>query len=168
MKNIMKKEIEMAELYAVIVDDQDKVKIDESQIEVIKNSVAATLEYENFEGPAEVNITFVDNIEIKELNNQYRRIDKATDVLSFPLSDNGIYDINYSNGAKELGDIVLSVEKALEQSIEYGHSFIRELSFLTVHSTLHLLGYDHVNSEEEEKEMFRKQDEIMEILNINR
>ena len=105
---------------------------------------------------------------IKEINNEFRNINKSTDVLSFPLGENGVYDINYSNGAKQLGDIVISVEKAVSQAEEYGHSLTREIAFLTVHSVLHLLGYDHVTSEQDEKEMFKKQEEVLSILDIKR
>lgn len=164
----MKEEIKMPEVNAIIENSQTAVTITEKEIELLKNSVLKTLEYENFEGKAEVNITLTDNAEIKKLNNEFRKIDKETDVLSFPLCENGEYDINYSTGAKLLGDIVISVEKAKEQAAEYGHSFEREISFLTVHSTLHLLGYDHINSEEEEKIMFKKQDDVMKILKLER
>lgn len=164
----MKEEIKMPEVNAIIKNSQTAVTITDREIELIKNSVLKTLEYENFEGKAEVNITLTDNDEIKKLNNEFRKIDRETDVLSFPLCENGEYDINYSTGAKLLGDIVISVEKAKEQAAEYGHSFEREISFLTVHSTLHLLGYDHINSEEEEKVMFKKQDDVMKILKLER
>ena len=109
-----------------------------------------------------------DDEEIKMLNTEHRKIEIATDVLSFPLGENGIYDTNPENGAKMLGDIVISVEKVIEQAEEFGHSFEREIAFLTVHSMLHLLGYDHVTSEEEEKEMFAKQDMILDALGITR
>lgn len=164
----MKEEIKMPEVNAIIENSQTVVTITDREIELLKNSVLKTLEYENFEGKAEVNITLTDNDEIKKLNNEFRKIDRETDVLSFPLCENGEYDINYSTGAKLLGDIVISVEKAKEQAAEYGHSFEREISFLTVHSTLHLLGYDHINSEEEEKVMFKKQDDVMKILKLER
>ncbi len=164
----MKEEIKMPEVNAIIENSQTAVTITDREIELLKNSVLKTLEYENFEGKAEVNITLTDNDEIKKLNNEFRKIDRETDVLSFPLCENGEYDINYSTGAKLLGDIVISVEKAKEQAAEYGHSFEREISFLTVHSTLHLLGYDHINSEEEEKVMFKKQDDVMKILKLER
>lgn len=168
MKSIMKKEKEMVNIITLFENNQSKYKITEKEIEIVKKSIFETLNYESFSGVAEVNITFTDNEQIKVLNNNFRSVNKETDVLSFPLGENGVYDINYSNGAKQLGDIVISVEKAINQSVEYGHSFERELSFLTVHSTLHLLGYDHVNSKEEENLMFGKQDEIMKVLKISR
>jgi len=107
-----------------------------------------------------VSITFTDNESIRELNREYRDIDRATDVLSFPMDDEGDDVV--------LGDIVISLERAKEQAIEYGHSLEREISFLCVHSTLHLLGYDHETGEEDEKEMFMKQEEILKILGQNR
>ncbi len=128
---------------------------------VIKNS----LDFENFTNNVEVSITFVDNEEIRILNNRFRKIDKATDVLSFPLlSDfNNVDDTN----CVFLGDIVISVEKAMEQAKEFGHSERREITFLVIHSMLHLLGYDHM-VEEEEKVMIEKQKEIFRISNIGK
>ena len=95
------------------------------------------------EGPAEISVTFVDNAEIQRLNKQYRDKDQATDVLSFPLGQDGKYDVNQETGAAMLGDIVISMERAMEQANIYGHSLQREVAFLTVHSMFHLLGYDH-------------------------
>ena len=100
---------------------------------------------EKFEDSAEISVTFVDNEQIRELNAQYRNKDAATDVLSFPMGENGVYDINHDTGAKILGDIVLSVEMAMAQAKRYGHSLEREIGYLTAHSMLHLLGYDHEN-----------------------
>ncbi len=96
-----------------------------------------------FDGPAEISVTFVDNNRIHELNREYRGKDSAPDVLSFPLGENGEYDIDEDNGCKLLGDIVISMERAMEQANIYGHSLQREVAFLTVHSMFHLLGYDH-------------------------
>lgn len=158
----------MAEVITVIENNQNKFELTEALNQLVKKAISATLDYENFDGIAEVNVTFCDNEEIKQLNSQFRNIQSQTDVLSFPLGENGVYDINYSNGAKQLGDIVISVEKAVSQAEEYGHSLTREIAFLTVHSVLHLLGYDHVTSEQDEKEMFKKQDDVMNILNIKR
>jgi probable rRNA maturation factor len=128
---------------------------------LIRKACNAALAYEGFCDTAEINVTIVDDNEIKELNNSFRGIDKSTDVLSFPLGENGEYDINPETDALMLGDIVISAEHALAQAEEYGHSIDREVAFLTVHSMLHLLGYDHVNNEAEEKEMFKKQEEIL-------
>ena len=115
------------------------------------------------------NVTFTDNDGIREINKEYRDIDKETDVLSFPMTDEGEeFTVNPETGCKMLGDIVISVEKALAQAEEYGHGFKREIAFLTVHSMLHLLGYDHEKSEEEEKEMFGKQEIVLEALGLGR
>ena len=106
---------------------------------------------------------------IRELNKEHRDIDRETDVLSFPLGDdeNG-YEVDPDTDAIMLGDIVISLEKAKQQAEEYGHSYRREVAFLLTHSLFHLLGYDHVNSEEEEKEMFGKQDKVLDKLGITR
>ena len=137
------------------------IKLPKNYRILIRKACNSALNYEGFEDKAEVNVTLVNDDEIKELNNAFRGIDKSTDVLSFPLGENGEYDINPETNALMLGDIVISVEHALKQAEEYGHSIDREIAFLTVHSMLHLLGYDHVNNETEEKEMFKKQEEIL-------
>ncbi len=128
---------------------------------VIENS----LKYENFTTNVEVSLTFVDNEEIRELNNRFRKIDKETDVLSFPLLSD-FENIDDSN-IVYLGDIVISVEKAISQADTYGHSLRREITFLIIHSMLHLLGYDHME-EDEEKEMIFKQKEIFRISDIGK
>ncbi len=110
---------------------------------LIRRSCHAVLEAERFEGPAEISVTFVDDAEIHRLNLQYRNKDQATDVLSFPLGQDGRYDVNQETGAAMLGDIVISMERAVEQAALYGHTLQREVAFLTVHSMFHLLGYDH-------------------------
>ncbi len=133
---------------------------------LIRKAVAAALTAEAFRRPAEVSVTLTDNASIHALNKAYRGVDRPTDVLSFPLSEDGEYDTD--GEAALLGDIVISLEKTEEQAAEYGHSFERELAFLTVHSMLHLLGYDHETSREEEKEMFRRQEEILISLGLGR
>ena len=109
-----------------------------------------------------VSVTFVDNKYIHKINKKYRQIDRPTDVISFAFldSENNYDTILYSQGVVILGDIYISIEKAKEQAIEYQHSLHRELCFLFVHGLLHLLGYDHMN-EEDEKEMFALQDQIL-------
>ncbi len=128
-----------------------------------RRAVEETLAYEQYQNPAEVSITFVDDAGIRELNKQFRLIDRPTDVLSFPLFD-------YEGESDEppvdelvgmLGDVVISLETAARQAEEYGHSLEEEVAFLTVHSMLHLLGYDHETSAEDEKEMFGRQDAVM-------
>ncbi len=136
-------------------------------IKLIRRSVLATLRYEGVKEPCRMSVTLTDNGGIRELNRQYRQIDRETDVLSFPLTDYEGGETPAMYGRERLlGDMVLSVEKAEEQAGKYGHSFEREAAFLTVHSTLHLLGYDHVNSEEEDQAMRRRQREILEKMGL--
>ncbi|MBR5618227.1 MAG: rRNA maturation RNase YbeY, partial [Clostridia bacterium] len=127
----------------IIANDQNEVKIPTGVRMLIRRCCHAVLAGENFSGSAEISVTFVDDERIRELNRQYRNIDKSTDVLSFPLGIDGVYDINNDTGAQMLGDIVISMQHAVEQAKMYGHSLQREVGFLTVHSMLHLLGYDH-------------------------
>lgn len=135
---------------------------------LIEICTAAALEEEGIDDTAEVSVTLVDNEGIRQLNKEHRDIDRETDVLSFPLGDDDGYEIDPDNDAIMLGDIVISLEKAAQQAQEYGHSYRREVAFLITHSLFHLLGYDHVNSEEEEKEMFGKQEKVLEKLGITR
>ena len=135
---------------------------------LIRESVLATLAYENFRDPCAVSVTFTDNEGIRDLNRQYRNMDKPTDVLSFPLIDfAGGDEPPVDEPQAMLGDIVLSLEQAAAQAEEFGHSFEREAAFLTVHSMLHLLGYDHVNGEEEDREMRQRQREILEGMGLS-
>lgn len=134
----------------------------------IKNCCIAALEEEGIGEKAEVSLTIVDNEEIRELNNEFRGKDSVTDVLSFPMSENGEYDIDPETDRIMLGDIVISAERARQQAEEYGHSFEREMCFLATHSMFHLLGYDHEISEEEEKIMFQKQNVVLDRLGIVR
>ncbi|MBO5218486.1 MAG: rRNA maturation RNase YbeY [Clostridia bacterium] len=136
---------------------------------LVKAAVYAALAYEDFRRSAEISVTFTDNEGIREINREHREIDAPTDVLSFPiLGDDEDGDVNPGTGAVILGDIVLSLERAREQAAEFGHSFTREVAFLTVHSVLHLLGYDHVNSEEEDREMRARQHAILDYMGITR
>ena len=128
----------------------------------------AVLEYEHFDDPAEISVTFVDNAAIAELNNQYRNKPMPTDVLSFPLGENGVYDVDENNGCKMLGDIVISMERAQEQATLYGHPLQREVAFLTVHSMLHLLGYDHENGGLEAMRMREKEEAVLIQLGLPR
>lgn len=141
-------------------NDQDIIEYRDDFEDLIKRAVEGTLEYEGFTKNCEISITFTDNENIRLLNKEYRDIDRETDVLSFPMDDDGDEVV--------LGDVVISLEKAKEQAEEYGHSLEREISFLCVHSCLHLLGYDHETSEEDEKEMFGKQKEILEKIGQKR
>lgn len=126
---------------------------------LIRTACKKVLETENFLDSAEINVTFVTDEEIREINNSFRQIDKATDVLSFPLGENGIYDKNPENDCLMLGDVVISVEHAIMQAEEFGHSVEREIAYLTVHSVLHLLGYDHI-LEGDDKKLMRQREEM--------
>lgn len=138
----------------VFIDDrQTKVKVSENIIDLLTIVAKESLKVENIEQNYEVSISFVDNKEIQELNSIYRGIDKETDVLSFPMDEDSFIPIAL------LGDIIISVEKAFEQSLEYGHSLERELAYLTAHSMLHLLGYDHM--EKEEKNDMRDKEKLI-------
>lgn len=116
---------------------------------------------------AEVSITFTDNEHIHEINREYRKVDRPTDVISFALNEGDEPEIEGGAPVNVLGDIIISVEKAVEQAKDYGHSVEREVAFLTVHGMLHLLGYDHME-EEDRKEMRQEEDFVMEKLGISR
>ena len=134
----------------------------------IRKAARAALAYEHVTTDTILSLTFTDNEGIRALNSEYRHKDSATDVLSFPLYTMRDGDVPEDDMAAELGDIVLSLERAGEQAKEYGHSFERETAFLTVHSVLHLLGYDHETSPEDEADMFGRQRAIMESLGLPR
>lgn len=148
-----------AKATVLIKNDQKKIKMTPDLRRLVKRAVLAVLDFEDFGRRAEVSVTFTDNEGIHALNREYRNVDRPTDVLSFPLSDGEDYDTD--GAAVLLGDIVISLERAQTQAEEYGHSFEREVAFLTVHSMLHLLGYDHETSPEDERDMFARQDEIL-------
>ena len=165
----------------IYVDNrQEKINVDEKLVDLLKSVIEFALKEEEVDVPSEVSLLFVDNEEIREINNETRGIDKATDVLSFPMLDyeeKKVFKEMYKNyefsqsdfdgDELVLGDVVLSLERALEQSQEFNHSFEREPSYLVVHSILHLLGYDHM--EEDDKVVMRKrEEEILTKLNITR
>lgn len=157
----------------ILIDNRlSQYKVEKDMEHFIKNIVKEVLKQENCTDNYEISISLVSNEEIKDLNKEYRNIDSATDVLSFPM-------INFKNPKEDhwqiegfdeelpLGDIVISIEKAKEQSQEFGHSFKRELAFLLAHGMLHLLGYDH-EDKNQETIMFQKQEEILDKLHIRR
>ena len=152
----------------IITNDQNAVKIPTGVRMLVRRCCTAVLVNEEFNNPAEISVKFVDNVEIHRLNLEYRNIDKETDVLSFPLGENGEYDTNFDTGAKMLGDIVISMEKAFEQAELYGHTLQREIAFLTVHSMLHLLGYDHENGGIELVHMREKEETVLTQLGLKR
>lgn len=134
------------------------------ELDTIKDLINFALKHENLDD-VEFNIIFVDNEKIHEINRLYRGIDRPTDVISFALEDNK--DFPSLGEHRVLGDIYISLDKVKEQSIEYGHSYLRELSFLCVHGLLHLLGYDHMEKEDEII-MFGKQEDILNEYGITR
>ena len=152
----------------IISDDQHSVKVPSGIRLLIRRCCNAVLQMEAFNASAEISVRFVDNDMIRMLNAQYRNLDRETDVLSFPLGENGEYDVNPATGACLLGDIVISVPKAMEQAKEFGHSLDREIAFLTVHSMLHLLGYDHVNGGLEALRMREKEEQVLTQLGLKR
>ena len=152
----------------IIANDQKAIKIPTGVRLLVRRCCNAVLTFENFSEPAEISVTFVDDERIHELNKMHRDVDKSTDVLSFPLGEDGVYDKNPENGACLLGDIVISVETAVRQAYTYGHSLQREIGFLTVHSMLHLLGYDHVNGGIEAVHMREKEEHVLTALGLKR
>ncbi len=133
------------------------------EIEKIKELIDYAIKYKNLDN-LEFNVILVDNEYIHDLNLNYRKVDRPTDVITFALEDGE--EIDY-NSWRMLGDIYISIDKARAQAEEYGHSFLREFAFLTVHGFLHLLGYDHM-TESDEKIMFKEQEDILNGFNIKR
>lgn len=152
---------------AVNITNSYNKKIPFGTKRLIKKACKTVLIKEKFSNDAEVNVTFVDDDLIKEYNNQFRNIDKSTDVLSFPLGENGVYDTNPETNKKMLGDVVISIDHAIYQADLYGHGLKREIAYLTVHSMLHLLGYDHVNNDEEKAVMRNKEEIVLKDMNLS-
>lgn len=163
-----------------IDNKQCKIKVNEELEETIKKIINWALKEEKVNLKYEISVIFVDNDTIKNINKEQRNIDSVTDVLSFPMLDypeGKVYKDVYSKYKFDasyfdedclvLGDIVLSLERAETQSREYGHSFLRECCYLTTHSVLHLLGYDHMNDCDKEK-MRTREEEILSKFNIIR
>lgn len=141
-------------------ETQEKIE----NLEVLEPLLTYALEVENVDN-LEFNVIIINNEEIHKINKEYRGIDRPTDVISFALED--YKDIKYENDYRVLGDIYISIDKVKEQAKEYGHSEKRELAFLAVHGLLHLLGYDHMEKEDE-KVMFSKQELILDGYGITK
>jgi len=137
-----------------INNQQEKIDIDKNLYKDFENIITKATEMEGYDG-GEISVALVDNAKIRELNKKFRKKDEVTDVLSFPMDE------------EILGDIIISAERALSQSKDYGHSFKREICYLVTHGILHLLGYDHKN-EGEKKEMRKKEERILKELEIKR
>lgn len=155
-----------------IQNEQDKFEYTPHMKKLIEDVISEALKQENFTEDAFVSVTLTDNESIREINNEQRGIDSATDVLSFPVLEfedgqmlAGVGD--YYEDKLILGDIVLSLERAEEQRIEFGHSFDREMGYLICHSVLHLLGYDH-EDESEREIMRRKEENTLNVLSLTR
>ncbi len=144
----------------VYIDNrQDKFEITEDTNKLVEAVIRESLKVEGLTDNYEISVSYVDNNEIKDLNREYRGIDRETDVLSFPMDD------SFRVPTPILGDIIISIEKAYEQSLDYGHSLDREIAYLTAHSMFHLMGYDHMN--DEEKEIMRNKEKcVMKNLKI--
>ncbi len=144
---------------SLVIDNRQNKEIDKSLEKLLEEAVAQSLAYEGWDSDYEVSLSLVGNQEIQELNKQYRGKDYATDVLSFPLVED-----DFPQGEEKLlGDIVISVERALEQAEEYGHSFQREMAFLVVHSMFHLMGYDH-QDESSQAQMRSKEEAVLKLI----
>lgn len=149
-----------------ITERQKKIKLPTGTKLLIRKACIATLTEEKFPEDAEIEVTLVTDEEIREVNAQFRNINNSTDVLSFPLGIEGNYDTNPETGAKMLGDVMISVEHAMSQADLYGHGLEREIAYLTVHSVLHLLGYDHINGGLEQTKMREKEEVILAKLGL--
>lgn len=142
-------------------DRQEDIEITNEMLDIVKKSIEKVLKEEDLDDNVQVSISFVGDDEIKELNRDFRGVDSSTDVLSFPMDD------EFQIEETMLGDVIINTKRVMEQAEEFGHSNTRELSYLTVHSILHLLGYDHI--EEEDKVIMRsKEKAIMKSLEIYR
>ncbi|MEH7505469.1 rRNA maturation RNase YbeY [Neobacillus drentensis] len=154
----------------LLIDCIDETeKLTEEQMLEIERVINFAAKKQNVEEHSEVSVTFVSNERIQEINREYRDKDKPTDVISFAMEELGEGEVELVGVEmpRVLGDIIISIPKAIEQAEEYGHSFLRELGFLAVHGFLHLLGFDHM-TEEEEKEMFTLQKEILDEYGLKR
>lgn len=157
-----------------IENSQERFKIKDEIIKLMNDCIEIIMENEKFVDSYNIDIMIVDDEKIREINFKYRSIDKPTDVLSFPIVDmydgkinSSCGDIDKDEGAIILGDIIISIERVIEQSKEYGHSLEREMIFLLAHGVYHLLGYDH-GSEEREKKMFEKQNAVLNKMGLKR
>lgn len=171
-EKMRRKKIIMDEKIKVVINNEQKtVKIPAGIRMLIRRCCHAVLMEEKFEKPAEVDVLFVDNERIREINKQHRDIDKETDVLSFPMgviNEDGTdtFELNPETKCYLLGDIVISVEKAKEQAEQFHHSFDREMAFLTVHSMFHIMGYDHEKSNLDTLIMREKEEKVLQMIGL--
>lgn len=165
----------------VFIDNrQEAIDVEDKLYDKIKEIIDYALKEEGVKVDYEVSVILIDNNEIRNINRETRNIDNATDVLSFPMLEypagevfKDVYfdykfdDTYLDDGKLVIGDIAISLQRAKEQSVEYEHSFEREVLYLTVHSVLHLMGYDHME-EEDKKKMRKREEEILNKFGINR
>ena len=149
-------------------NSQRKYPLPEGIKEKIAEAFESVLDNEKMYHDCEVSVTFVNDKRIRTINNEFRGIDKSTDVLSFPLGENGVYDTNPETGKYMLGDVVISLEHAFKQADLFGHSEYREIVYLAVHSFLHLMCYDHVDDEAQAKIMRSKEELTMKKVGLER
>ncbi len=157
----------MGKLKVLINDNQNICKVPTGMRLLIKRCCKAVLQMEQVNDDVEVSVSFVDNNQIQKLNAEYRNKDMETDVLSFQMFEGDKYEKN-ADGVVILGDIVISLEKAFKQAQEYNHSIFREISYLTVHSMLHLLNYDHENGGLEAVRMREKEETVLSKIGLTR
>ena len=157
----------------IYIENESDIKLNIPYRKIIEDSINLSLDFEKVPYECEISVTIVDDERIHEINKEFREIDRSTDVLSFPLNefekaadwqnfDEDKASFNYDTGELMLGDIILSAEHIIKQANEYGHTRKREVAFLVIHSILHLLGYDHMTKEDEEK-MFSRQRQILDL-----
>lgn len=172
MKNRAYKKVDETKVY--IDNEQTAIEVIEEYLQLIQKTAMQCLKDENFSRGCEINILLTDDENIRQINKQHRDIDRSTDVLSFPMADieNGKLisdqgDVDMDEGLLLLGDIIISMETALRQSEDYGHSMERELAFLTAHGVFHLLGYDHMEKDDE-TDMISRQEASLKKLGLIR
>lgn len=158
----------MDKLKVLISNMQKDIKIPTGIRLLIRKCCHAVLQFENMHGNYEVSVSFVDLEQIQQLNNEFLKKDTPTDVLSFPSGEPGKFDVNEESGATMLGDIAICIPKVYEQAERFGHSIQREFAYLTVHSALHLLGYDHEAGGIAEVRMREREEEVLARLGLQR
>ena len=158
----------MIKLKAYFVNRQKEEQVSAELRAFLRKCIRATLIADGYDDFFEVYVTLVNDSQIHQMNLEHRGVDAPTDVLSFPMGEDGVYDIDPETGAYMLGDVVLNVSRIRQQAEDYGHSFEREAGYLTIHSILHLLGYDHVDEDEMKKQMRAKEEQVLESLQLYR
>ncbi len=146
---------------------QRKTILPDNTKSLVISAIDAALTVEKFPKNSEVNVTFVSDEKIKKMNFEFRNINSSTDVLSFPLGSEGVYDINPENNCYMLGDVIISIDHAIMQAELYGHGLDREIAYLTVHSVFHLLGYDHIDEGIQKSIMRKKEEDALKLINLN-